>query len=424
MSEINVGDMVEFTGYIGADEAGQNPAIKEGEHYEVLAVNEETPEDLSYLLSVPNPKKTGRGSKKPLEIEVFFDECKLALAKPETIDDVTKDPETEAEPTTTGTDDFIEPDNAVVGTDYEVQLKDEDAPIFVGKVTKATKTLLYIGNEKYKKTAIDALFLPQSDDAPVEEVEEQVEEVAEAPKKKAAKKKATTKKKAASKKKAVAKVETPEEPDVASNIVDGEDQDIVALVEDSDDICALAKECLEDSAMMEWRLGGVLHHVRESKAYEALSDSYVGKGGFERYCVNDLGVHYRKARYLINIYVEFTNAGIGANELARIGWTKARNLVKVIDEENAQELLTLAENNTVDSLIDEIKIMEEDADPNATAPAKETVKKMSMKFNYYEDQASFIASSLAQIMEQEGLDTEAEALYSALTRYMTELFGE
>lgn len=459
MSKIKIGDTVQFTGYVGEmDKELQSKDIKKGESYEVSNIADEDTDDPCYEVIVKNPSK--RKGAKPLSAELYADECELVTAP---IKDTRrsakksaakKEPEPEVQEDKAeakgGAEDFVEPDDAEVGEDYDVQMKDEGIPIFTGTCTRVTKTLIYIDDDKHKKADIDVLFYADGTDTGTDEggvegedpvadkAEEQQKgdddkkqdkEPAKSEKKATTRKgRTSTKKKAASKKKTPAKQakqETPDEPEVGGS-VNNEDAEILALVEDTkdaNDLCDLAVECLEDTALMEWRLGGVLHHVLEDKAYEVLSDAYTGRGGFERYCVNDLGVKYRKARYLINIYVEFSNAGLNGADLARIGWTKARNLLKVINEDNAQEMLQLAEDNTVESLIDEIKIMEEKLNPDhAPAETGDTVKKMSMKFQYFENDASFIAQSLSQVMEADGLEKESEALYAIVTKYMTELF--
>ena len=449
MSDIKVGDIVEFTGYVDVDEGGQDDRVEVGGNYEVVKVLDDDQEDLAYRVAVPNPNKR---AKKPILVDLFFDEVKLVGGgQDEPAEDVKEEAVT-ASSDDLPPDDFIDPDEAEVGTVYEVQMKDESVPVFVGTVTKATKTLLYVDDDKYKKADIDALFYPETGDTgkdedrveerkavssekadkpPVSEKEDQpktrdTEKSGTEKKRASTKKKSTTKKTAANKKAEPAKKEVavPATEEISTD-VSNEDDEVLALVEEADDLCTLAKECLEDTAYMEWRLGGVLHHVLQDKAYEALSDTYVGKGGFERYCINDLGIKYRKARYLINIYVDFSNAGLNGHDLARIGWTKARNLLKVLDENNAQELIALAEANTVESLVDEIKIMEEKMTPDkTTTEVGETAKKMSFKFHYYEDEASFIAQSLQQVMDAEGIETEAEAMYAIVTRYMTDLFEQ
>lgn len=445
MAKVKVGDTVEFIGFVGDDLPKGGDLLVEGDTYEVTGVYDDVPEEVLYRLLVTTKGK--RGAVKRTEVEVFFDECELVPGEKE----APKETEPEDAPATEEQDeDFVEPADVEVGIEYDVQMKNEDIPVFSGVCTKVTKTLVYIGNDKYKKADIDALFVLEPDKAGEDQVdgEEQSDEEAVAAKKsepeppldskkasrgkaKDTKDKPGPAKKAAPKKKATTKAEVPAEAVKGSSIaagVDNEDEDIAALVEDSDDICALAKECLEDSAVTDWRLGGVLHYVLDGKAYEDLSESYRGVKGFERYCIAELGLQYRKARYLINIYVDFRNAGLGANDLVRIGWTKGRHLIKVLNSDNAQEMIELAENNTVESLIDEIKVMEERLSPDKTTTSSsttkekgETVKKISFKFHYFQDEADYIAQSLDQVMVDKGVETEAEALYAIITDYMTEL---
>ncbi len=73
-----------------------------------------------------------------------------------------------------------------------------------------------------------------------------------------------------------------------------------------------------------------------------------GKRGFEDYIEKELGVKYRKARYLINIYDYFTALGIDETKLGQMGWSKAKELVGKATKENFDELVEFANNHTRD----------------------------------------------------------------------------
>ncbi|MBY0560043.1 hypothetical protein [Hyphomicrobium sp.] len=61
-------------------------------------------------------------------------------------------------------------------------------------------------------------------------------------------------------------------------------------------------------------------------------------------------VNKRKAYYLVEIDRAFRKLGISKNRLHKIGWTKVMILTKHINDSNAQELITMAEQNSAHSL--------------------------------------------------------------------------
>lgn len=169
-----------------------------------------------------------------------------------------------------------------------------------------------------------------------------------------------------------------------------EDQDILALVTDAPDLIDLAQEEIHDASLTEYKLGGVLYHVKKSgqwKDYE--NGSYDRKHGWADFVSDVLGMEYRKAMYLIDIYTKFNKYGIPASEAAKIGWTKSSVIAAAMTEENADSLLTSAKEETVSELketVREIKKTEQ----------RSVVKKITFKFRLTEDAAVSVRETLEQ----------------------------
>jgi len=349
--KIKVGDKIVFKGYSEPPEEGQT-LLEEGEEYTVHEVNSD---DNSVMVRIDNPdfnpkKKVSDTNPETMELEVFEEEFTLPAAK--------------------------------------------------GKpAAKAT---------------------PAKGRKPVAEVEEDEaeadEEEAPAPKKaaKAAPKKTAAKaaKKVAAKPAKKAKAETEEaEAESADPYADlsedDEDQEIVELVNASDDVLALAKEVSEEASAIEYKLGGVLFHVRKSGAYTELDKRYSEKGGFGLYVLEQLNVEYRKAMYLIDIYYKWNKFGLDAEKVAQIGWAKAAKIAAVMTEDTAAELLELAENNTVADLVENIKTSYKEV--GGTKGEKKVLK--TFKFRLFEDQAAAVEEVLqavASAMEFKNLDQAFE----------------
>ena len=71
---------------------------------------------------------------------------------------------------------------------------------------------------------------------------------------------------------------------------------------------------------------------------------------FEGYVDAELQINYRKAMYLIEIYNKAKMLDMDMERLEKLGWTKARELLKVVDQQNADEWMSTAENSTVKEL--------------------------------------------------------------------------
>lgn len=209
-----------------------------------------------------------------------------------------------------------------------------------------------------------------------------------------------------------AKEEKEEKVDVLDMDIENEDEEIVKLVEEAgDELLDLALETVEESSGIDYRLGGILYHVRKSKAYESLDKRYKQKAdvaagqlsGFQLYTQEQLGVDYRKAMELISIYVNFNLAGISGEKVAEIGWTKASKIARVLQgqvkagdkledvSKVAEELVEQAGELSVTELSETIKESYSGGTTSTGEPKKKTVKFL---FKLFEDQAEGVKNVL------------------------------
>ena len=277
--------------------------------------------------------------------------------------------------------------------------------------------------ETNPKTILTDVFFeeledPDGDDSEDEQEEAPAKAKAAPAKGKAAAKAAPAKGKAAPKAKAKAKAD--EETEAADPYADlgedAEDQEILGLVNDAEDILELAKEVAEESAAIEYRLGGVLFHVRKSKAYEELDARYKEKGGFSVYLLEHLNIEYRKAMYLIDIYYKWNKFGLDPAKVAQVGWAKAAKIAAVMTEENADELVELAENNTVADLVENIKTSYKEV-----GGVKGDKKKLKLfKFKLFESQADAVEEVLASVMGAMNFKNLDEAFEHIVMEWATE----
>jgi hypothetical protein len=427
-----VGSLVEFKGFPEGVELPENGDLLEiGAQYEVVEQVEDE-NGIVLVLSVDNPdfnpkKKESNANPKVLNVEVFETEVEAVEG------DAAGTAEGAAETAITIED--VKDGQLISGTDAEGE--------FEGRVISHTKKKLIVEMSDTKDQVeldvadIESMFLLEDVQAapaekparakttPKTETQAPAKTSAKTPAKAAAKDepkstgKAKTDAKAAGKGKtgtqvaptkgrAVAKAapaQEEEDPDLKGMIIlteDQEDPDIVALVNDADDIVALANELIEQTSMDEYRLGGILYHVRLSKSYKDLDKAYAENKGFELFVEDRLGIGYRKAMYLIDIYTKFNLHGLGGDKVAELGWTKASHVAKYITEDNAEEILGMAETMTSRELGDSVK---ERFSP-VGADTREKAKFTTFKFRLIESLGDQVKSILEQAALAQGKDSK------------------
>ena len=366
-----VGDMVEFLGY-SEETPESEQLLAVGTIYEVVeveAVNE------AVVVELENPdfnpkKKESEANAKMIRVDVFFDEVQLA------------DGDGEA------------------GAEAEAEAEEaKPAP------TRA-KAKPAVAAPAAKAAAKPAAKAATKAAAP-----------AAKPAAKAATKGKAAAKPAAKGKAAAVEVEEDKYPALAD-----EDADILELVEGSEDLVSLAQELSEDSAALDYRLGGVLYHIRLGKAYQAVDKRYEENGGFGLFMKEQLNIEYRKAMYLIDIYYKFNLYGIDAAKVSELGWTKCSRIAAVMDGDNAEELVELAADSTLSDLSDTIK--ESYSKAAATPASGERRKKIAFKFRLWEDQAESVKAILQGVTEQMGFKDPGDAFEHIITEWAAEHFSQ
>lgn len=421
---VKKGDKVIFKGYEETPEDGADLLV-EGNEYEVAEVNKE---DGSVAVIVDNPdfnpkKKESESNARTILTDIFFEELELpkgSKAKP-----AAKTPakgKAKAEEPEDDADEEGEED-----ADGEDEAEEEPAPKAKTKAPAKTAAKAAPAKGKAKPKAEEPEDEPEEgdegEDGDEEEPAPKKAAAKKAPAKAAAKtpaKKAAAKSKAPvkSKAKAKAKEEEAEESDDPYGDLDEEqeDQEILGLVNDAEDILELARETVEETSALEYKLGGVLFHVRKSGAYKELDERYAEKGGFALYLLEHLNIEYRKAMYLVDIYYKWNKFGLEPEKVAQIGWAKAAKIAAVMDEDTAKELIELAENNTVADLVDHIKTTYKEV--GGTKGEKKVIK--LFKFKLAESAGIAVEEVLQSVAAGMGLKNLDEAFEHIVMEWSTE----
>lgn len=210
--------------------------------------------------------------------------------------------------------------------------------------------------------------------------------------------------------------------------LENEDEEVLALVSDAkdiDELVGVAQELEASVAASEWKLGGVLYHLRKDNAHLDIKDekgkivkAYHEPGGFMQFMLDYFNIDYRKGMYLIEIYVNFTQAGIEnpGEVVARIGWTKAQKIAKKLlgEDANVEELIELAEQNTVADLS---AALVEQKEVGGTSGEKKT--RVTLKFRMWEDEGLSTKAIIEEAQSQLALKTLEEALAHIVNEWAT-----
>lgn len=116
-------------------------------------------------------------------------------------------------------------------------------------------------------------------------------------------------------------------------------------------------------------LGCVLYHLKESGDYSRYCPQYnkPNHGSWKDFCNEQLdGISYRTAQYWINLYRYFRDMGVSKEDVLKMGWSKAKELIDSTDrKEELDALITYAETHTIDEVRDHVDGLLNDAQPQA-----------------------------------------------------------
>jgi hypothetical protein len=155
-----------------------------------------------------------------------------------------------------------------------------------------------------------------------------------------------------------------------------------------------------------FKLGGVLKIISDNGWFE-------GYESFDVFVFEKFGFQARKARYLMQIYVDLVNKQIPWEKVAHLGWTKIKDLAPILTLENLDEWVAKAENVTVLELQAMLKAKSETGGTEKT-----TDDFVKLKFNVKQDQAETIQHALAKAKGEVGTEFDTVALENICALYL------
>lgn len=157
-----------------------------------------------------------------------------------------------------------------------------------------------------------------------------------------------------------------------------------------------------------FKLGGVLKIIYDNSWFEGFEN--FGLFVFEKF-----GFQERKAKYLMEIYSELVTKQIPWEKVHHLGWTKLKDLAKVLTLENVDEWIAKAEKVTVIELQAMLKAAAP-ADGEASSKTKDDVT--SVKFKLKADQLETVNSALNKCKAEVSTEYDNVALEMICAGYL------
>lgn len=167
-----------------------------------------------------------------------------------------------------------------------------------------------------------------------------------------------------------------------------------------------------------------LNLVSGELLYEVIQNKYWKDWDFKSfadYCEAELNMRERKAKYLISIYDKFViELDLPKDILLDLQWSKAKELVSVITEDNWPDLLDGLNEMTVREVKEKVRLLKgksapKDADDDITE---------RLTFNLSKEQADNIRAALAQAGSMSGSDKTGNQLDLICSDFLAGAAGE
>jgi hypothetical protein len=138
----------------------------------------------------------------------------------------------------------------------------------------------------------------------------------------------------------------------------------------------------------------------------------------------------RKIRYFMSIYENFStlpNAAEVVKELTKVGWWKAALMAKYVTEENATELVQVAQSQNSKEFEATLKtsyVTEAGTNARGGATSRATIKRTVITVKLFEDQAEGVNHILAAAQKQLGMSDLNHTFEHIVTEWAADHLGE
>ena len=144
-----------------------------------------------------------------------------------------------------------------------------------------------------------------------------------------------------------------------------------------------------------------------------------GYDSFSDYAEKELEVEYRKARYLLDIWETIKGLDLPKEklvEIAKLGWTKVKDLAAVITKKNAEKLLKQAKSMSSRELTESVKVMRKTGGSNLP----KTPSTLKITFTLGESEHNIVMQALEEAKKLSNSDNAAVGLEMICQDWMTD----
>jgi len=189
------------------------------------------------------------------------------------------------------------------------------------------------------------------------------------------------------------------------------DPAIAEMIRSTNDLIELAQKLHTEREELYYKLGGILLDIKEKKLH-------VAKGydnnteGFRGFVQDNVGMAQRTAYYMMATYRRLRQANLTAVDLKGIGWTKARLLCEIKNDEDIGEFIEDAKKLSRTELENKIKSREH--------TSVDKIDKVRWTFTLYGESNSIIEQAMnhAKTQVDEGKDSHNQAFEYICTQYL------
>ena len=169
------------------------------------------------------------------------------------------------------------------------------------------------------------------------------------------------------------------------------------------------KELSHELTNCYYRMAKLLYEVYYGNYFENW-----GYAKFEEWTEKELGFKKRKAQYFVAIWDQFgLKLGVDHSRMAKLDWSKVKEIQPVVTKDNVNEWLERAETQTYSEIKKAVKEArsEDEALEDADSDDKESKEKfVNMKFTLAEAQAENVRAALNRAAEMSGSEKTGHQL--------------
>jgi hypothetical protein len=177
----------------------------------------------------------------------------------------------------------------------------------------------------------------------------------------------------------------------------------------------LVGELVDTGGVNDFRLGGVLARIQSQAETEGGEEWLNGHASFKELLDKEFSIQYRKAMYLIEIYTALVEKQIPWDLVKDVGWTKLKDLAKVLTAKNVESWVVKAKKLTVMQLQEVIRKAQS---KGGDASEKDTSAVTTLTFKLHKDQKESIREALDKAKEETHTAVDTVALHNICQAYL------